>query len=134
MLHVLLHMDRQEGPLTSETIAGMLATNPGVIRRTMAGLREAGYVASEKGHGGGWSLLKPLEALSLWGVYEALGEPQLFAIGPSPDADNCPLESAADDALEAGLSIARNAFAIYLKHVTLRKLVENAERSVRSAS
>lgn len=29
----------------------MLGTNPVVVRRTMAGLREAGYVKSEKGHG-----------------------------------------------------------------------------------
>lgn len=64
MLHVLLHMDRQDGPLTSQKVADMLCANPGVIRLTMAGLREAGYVAAEKGHGGGGSLIKRLEEIS----------------------------------------------------------------------
>jgi DNA-binding IscR family transcriptional regulator len=126
-------MDRQDGPLTSDKIADMLAANPGVIRRTMAGLREAGYVAAEKGHGGGWSLIKRLEEISLWGVYEALGEPRLFAIGVSPAGDNCPLESAADGALNEGLDVAGTAFETYLKSVTLRELVEHAERSARFA-
>jgi DNA-binding IscR family transcriptional regulator len=37
MLHVLLHMARHDAPMTSETIAKMLGTNPVVVRRTMAG-------------------------------------------------------------------------------------------------
>ena len=39
MLHVLIHMDQREQPLTSDEIARMLNTNPVVVRRTMAGLR-----------------------------------------------------------------------------------------------
>ncbi|HYE44453.1 MAG TPA: Rrf2 family transcriptional regulator, partial [Caulobacter sp.] len=53
MLHVLLHMAQRHEPMTSDAIAQMLGTNPAVVRRTMAGLRDAGYVRSEKGHGGG---------------------------------------------------------------------------------
>jgi DNA-binding IscR family transcriptional regulator len=53
MLHVLLHMARHDGPITSEAIGMMLGTNPVVVRRTLAGLRDAGYVRSDKGHGGG---------------------------------------------------------------------------------
>ena len=53
ILHVLIHMDQHEAPLTSEKIAIMLNTNPTVVRLTLAGLREAGYVNSEKGHNGG---------------------------------------------------------------------------------
>src|SRR5205814_1614586 len=49
-LHVLLHMYRAEGALTSEALGPMMKTNPVVIRRTMAGLRRAGIVRSEKGH------------------------------------------------------------------------------------
>ena len=49
MLHLLIHMGRMEGPLTSDDAAMMLGTNPVVVRRTMAGLRDAGYVRSMKG-------------------------------------------------------------------------------------
>jgi len=60
MLHVLIHMDRHLTLATSEQIADMISTNPVVVRRIMAGLRDKGIVTSEKGHGGGWRLARPL--------------------------------------------------------------------------
>ncbi len=48
MLHVLLHMARNNKTYTSDEIAQMLVTNPVVIRRTMAGLKKAGFIHSEK--------------------------------------------------------------------------------------
>ncbi|AWN15819.1 Rrf2 family transcriptional regulator, group III [Salinisphaera sp. LB1] len=54
MLHVLLHMARATEPMTSVQIGAMLGTNAVVVRRTMAGLRKAGYVDAEKGRHGGW--------------------------------------------------------------------------------
>jgi DNA-binding IscR family transcriptional regulator len=54
VLHVLLHLAQAQAPLTSEALAGAMKTNPVVLRRLMAGLRDAGFVTSEKGHGGGW--------------------------------------------------------------------------------
>lgn len=53
ILHVLLHMAEEPRPLTSEALAAAMQTNPAVVRRTMAGLREAGFVRSGRGHGGG---------------------------------------------------------------------------------
>jgi DNA-binding IscR family transcriptional regulator len=73
MLHVLLHMARHDGPMTSEAIGMMLGTNPVVVRRTLAGLRDAGYVRSDKGHGGGWAIACDLERVSLLDV-EMAGE------------------------------------------------------------
>ena len=72
VLHVLLHLDEMDGPATSDMIAQMLGTNPALVRRTMAGLREAGYVQAAKGHGGGWRLSRPLAALTQLGFSEAL--------------------------------------------------------------
>ena len=40
MLHTLIHMARHEQPATSDTLAQMLSTNPVVVRRTMALLKE----------------------------------------------------------------------------------------------
>jgi DNA-binding IscR family transcriptional regulator len=54
VLHALLHMAAFNRPMTSETLAQCMSTHPVVVRRTMAGLREAGFVRSEKGHHGGW--------------------------------------------------------------------------------
>ena len=60
VLHVLLHLSQVKAPLTSEVLANTMGTNAPVFRRTMAGLRQAGYVSSEKRHGGGWKLARPL--------------------------------------------------------------------------
>ena len=94
MLHVLIHMERLDAPVTSEVIARMLSTNPVVVRRTMSGLKLAGHVTSEKGHGGGWSLTRPLSAISLLDIYTALDSPGLFSIGFSSDHGGCLVEAA----------------------------------------
>ena len=52
VLHVLLHMAEHRDAMTSEVLAKAMDTNPVVIRRIMAGLRDQGYVRSEKGPGG----------------------------------------------------------------------------------
>lgn len=109
-LHVLIHMGQQQGPLTSAEIAQMLKTNPVVVRRTLAGLRDRGYIQAEKGHGGGWQLKVPLEQISLRDVYEALGEPPLISLGPNTDArvaGGCLVEAAVNQALDEVLQQAR---------------------------
>lgn len=98
MLHVLIHMDRLGGPVTSETISRMLDTNPVVVRRTMAGLKAAGYLTSEKGHRGGWALARPLDEISLLDIHEALGGPRVFNIGLS-DNPQCLVEQVVNEAL-----------------------------------
>jgi len=94
MLHVLIHMSKMEGAATSETMARMLSTNPVVVRRTMAGLREAGYVTSSKGHNGGWELATPLEKITMADIYRALGSPEMFALGLANDDPKCLIEKA----------------------------------------
>jgi Rrf2 family protein len=125
MLHVLIHMARHDGPATSEVIARMLNTNPVVVRRTMAGLRDRGFVASEKGHGGGWVLTRPLENITLRDVYDALGEPTLFAIGLADDAPECLVEQAVNAALEDALAEAEKLLLERLGHVTLADLARD---------
>ena len=79
VLHVLLHIAEHRGPVTSEVLAKAMKTNPVVIRRIMAGLREQGYIRSEKGHGSGWMLACDLSKVTLLDIYAALGSPSVFA-------------------------------------------------------
>lgn len=118
-------MARHDGPMTSETIARMLGTNPVVIRRTMAGLRDAGYVRSEKGHGGGWAIAADLKAVSLLDVHRAVGGPRLLAIGnehPNPD---CAVEKVVNEALEDALREAETLLVARLGAVSLAELARN---------
>lgn len=122
MLHVLLHMARHAGPMTSEEIAHMLGTNPVVVRRTMAGLRDAGHVRSEKGHGGGWAIAADLETVTLLDVHRAVGGPRLFTIGnDNPNAD-CAVEKVVNEALEDALGEAEALLVARLGTVSLAEL------------
>lgn len=80
-LHALLHLaETAPAPRTSEELAACVGTNPVVIRRTLAGLREAGLVRSVPGHGGGWSLAGEASQISLGSLCRALGERVLLAV------------------------------------------------------
>ncbi|MDF0696178.1 Rrf2 family transcriptional regulator [Rhizobium sp. MC63] len=127
MLHVLIHLDRHQHAATSEMIAKMLNTNPVVVRRTMAGLREQGYVSSEKGHGGGWTLLRPLAEITLLDVYNALGEPHLFAIGPADDQPQCLVEQAVNGALADAMQEAEALLLRRLGNVRLKEIADEFE-------
>ena len=107
VLHVLLHMAEMDGPVTSETMATIMGSNPAAIRRTMAGLREAGLVRSEKGHGGGWTIERPLSDITLGDIYASLDSPELFAMGNRTDAPGCLVEEAVNAALGSAFDEAR---------------------------
>jgi len=133
VLHVLLHLDGMEQPATSELIGTMLNTNAAVVRRTMAGLRDKGYVHSTKGHGGGWTLAKPLSEITLQGLYEALGSPALFALGQAGDAPACLMEQAANAATGRALQQAADRFSEVLEGITMADLADDfAERLART--
>ena len=122
VLHVLLHMAEQRGPLTSEVLAKAMDTNPVVIRRIMAGLRKQGYVRSEKGHGGGWTLACDLSGVTLRDIYTALGCPSLLAIGNRTAAPDCLVEQAVNAALGQAFHDAEALLLARFGDVTLAML------------
>lgn len=122
VLHVLLHMDRAEEPLTSEVLARSMGTNPAVFRRTMGGLREAGIVSSDKGHGGGWRLKGPLSQITLLSVYEALGRPNLFAIGNRSPETECLVERKVNSVLSDTMAEATALFHGRFSEITLDQI------------
>lgn len=130
VLHVLLHLGQVTSPQTSEHLAIAMGTNAPVFRRTMAGLREAGYVTSEKGHGGGWTLAKPLAEITLLDVYAALGRPGLFAIASRNDQSECKVEQAVNLALADTMAKAENLILAQLANTTLASLVPSGPSGV----
>ena len=125
VLHALLHMADHGGPLTSADLAKMMSTNPVVVRRTMAGLREAGLVRSEKGHGGGWELARPLEAITLRDIYDALGAPRLMAMGLPLAHPGCLVEQAVNRSLAGTFAEAEALLVSRLGDVTLAHLAQS---------
>ncbi|VWD40568.1 Rrf2 family transcriptional regulator [Burkholderia contaminans] len=127
MLHALIHMDQVDGPMTSEAIATMLCTNPVVVRRLLGGLRDCGYVQSEKGHGGGWVLSVALDDITLLDVYRAVGEPPLFSDLVTDDEAECLVEQAVNAHLSATLKEAETTLLARFGEVTLGMLSRDFE-------
>ncbi len=99
VLHVLIHMALRNKVMSSAEIAQMLTTNPVVVRRMLAGLRDGGFVETSKGPGGGWRVVKSLDAMTLREVFDALDRPGLNSDGAARDHPGCPVEAAVNVAL-----------------------------------
>jgi len=122
MLHILIHMDHMDRPATSNHIATMLQTNPVVVRRTMARLRDKGYVTSIKGHGGGWLLNVSLADITLLDIHIALGESSVFTIGLSDEHTECLIEKAVNRELASALKASEDLLLTRFDEVSLDKL------------
>ncbi len=99
--------------MTSEQLAACVRTNPVVIRRTLASLREVGLVRSTAGHGGGWSLARDPARISLGEVCAALGERLLFAVDLALQS-GCRVQGAVSGVLDDFL---RDAEALLLERL-----------------
>ena len=128
VLHALLHMAEQEGPVTSEVLARCLGTNPVVVRRTMAYLREAGIVTSDRGHAGGWRIHADLGTVTLRQLHEALGEPAMFAMGHRNETPECLVEQSVNAALEGTFAEAEALLLRRFSEITLADLAADFAR------
>lgn len=128
VLHVLLHMAEADGPVTSDTMARVMHTNPVVIRRILAGLRKQGFVKAEKGHGGGWQLSCDLNTVTLHDIYLALGSPTLLAIGNRTQSPDCLVEQAVNAVMNQAFQDAETLLLARFGEVTLAELSRQLDR------
>jgi DNA-binding IscR family transcriptional regulator len=128
VLHVLLHLADAPAPLTSEALARYLDTNAVVVRRVLAGLRDAGLVASAKGHGGGWTLTRGIDAISLRDVYDAVGQPTLFSLGHRRPDPRCAIERVVNGAIDGAVRDAETRLLERFAGVRLADLARELPR------
>ena len=108
--------------MTSDEMAACLGTNPVLVRRVMAGLRERGYVASAKGHGGGWTISCDLEQVTLRDINDAVGAPTVFAMGTRVEQPGCLVEQAVNQSLASAFDEAEALLIARLGEVSLADL------------
>ena len=132
VLHALVHLDATDTPVTSTKMAEMLMTNPVVVRRTMALLRDKGYVQSSKGHKGGWVLAMPLHNITLLDIHQALGEASLFTIGLTDEHTQCTIEKAVNKALKSVMDEAESLMLNRFGEVTLNVLAEGFDHPIKN--
>lgn len=123
-IHALTLLAANSTPLTSEMIASSVDTNPVVIRRTMAGLRERGLVESKPGAHGGWKLLRDPKQIPLCDIYLSLGDDDVLAIHAHPN-EYCPIGGNIKGTLQEIFSVTQNAMMDSLRQVTIADVLED---------
>lgn len=124
LLHVLIHMHLRGGTTTSENLAKMLHTNAVVVRRTMAALRDTGFVTSTGGRNGGWSLACDLSATTAKDVYDAIPHSAVFTIAPANDNPQCPVEGAVNRFIVQAMHDSEQVLLLRLEGHSLSKLAQ----------
>lgn len=114
--------------MTSARLAQTMETNAVVIRRIFSGLKKAGFVTSEKGHGGGWRISCDPARVTLADIYEAVGAPGVLAMGHRTEAPGCLVEQSVNASLDGAFRAAEATVRARLQEVTLADLTADVGR------
>jgi Rrf2 family protein len=91
-VHILSLLTYENGrAVTSDYIAGSVNTNPVVIRRMLSLLNKAGLVTSTEGAGGGTTLARRAERITLGDIYRAVEPDNLFGAIRNDPNPLCPV-------------------------------------------
>jgi Rrf2 family protein len=133
-VHILAVLACKRGePLTSEFIAGSVNTNPVVIRRLLGLFREAGYVESKNGVGGGWLLVTDPRRITLLDVLESV-EPQndVFALHRCEPNQECLVGCNIQGILTEIYADVQKDVADRLARSTIASVVEKVKKQMRA--
>lgn len=91
VINYVAYAGNRNALVTSDEMAGVLNTNPVVIRRLLAQLRSAGLVASLRGKTGGYQLERPPADISLLDVFLAVEGDRVdfFALAQRDNRPGC---------------------------------------------
>lgn len=131
-LHALLHMSTHSSSVSSDVLAACMGANAVQLRRTLAGLRDAGFVESTKGHRGGWTIARPLSEFTLRDVHVALGESALLAIGHRREETECLVEQAVNAALGGVLTDTEAYLLARFESISLEQLARDFRRRLKA--
>jgi Rrf2 family protein len=121
-------------PVRSEDIAASASTNPVVIRRLLTHLALAGLTSARLGQGGGATLARAPEAITLAQVFAAVEEPALFAMHRTEPDRSCFVGRAIQAVLRPTTERAEQALRAELAAVTIADVARDvlARRGARA--
>src|SRR5574341_555129 len=122
-LAILAARDSEAISVTSKMIAESVNTNPVVIRRILGALRGAHLVASQPGTGGGWTLTRRPNEITLRHVYRAVEDAPLFAMPLRPPNAHCDIGRNIQEILDRYFTDAERAMEERLAAVTLAEVM-----------
>lgn len=71
-VHALVYLNHRQEHISSEVLAKNVCTNPARIRKVLAKLKKAGFVATKEGIDGGYRFLREPQEIDLRQVADAL--------------------------------------------------------------
>jgi len=113
--------------ITSDEMAANVGVHAVHVRRVLATLKKAGLVTSQPGPGGGWSLAKPADAISLGAIYLAVEQEGPFSMPEGDPAACCRFIPELPAILQLRLDQAEQALIAELDTVTLADLVADSQ-------
>ncbi len=129
-LDVFKDMDR----VNSEFLAGSIGVNPVIVRSVISQLRAAGLVQTRRGSSGA-ELVKPLDEITLFDVYKAVGsvdaEEGLFHFHEQPNPA-CPVGRNIHRVLDGRLHDVQRAMEDQLRKTTLADVVNDTLQAIKS--
>ncbi len=125
--HIMTALAVEQDKLTSGSLASSLNTNPVVVRRILSELQKAGLLETEAGRTGGARLAKKPSNISLFDVYSAVDDGELFAYNPNDPNKKCALSCRMKSVLMPVFEAAGQALAEKLKKIKLSDLVEEVD-------
>lgn len=88
-----LAYQRQLGnePVSSETLAEGINTNPAYLRRVISRLVKHGLLQSQPGKQGGVMLARAPDKLTLADIYDSMDDAELISVHQQPENKHCPV-------------------------------------------
>jgi Rrf2 family protein len=129
ILGMLAWSDRARAkPVTSEEMARSINTNPVVVRRVLSDLRRAGLVDTKRGVGGGVTLARRADSITLRDAWEAVEEgEEIFGRHPSGPNPCCQIGPLVAEFMEEVYGRAERAMKDSLEEVTIASMSHEIE-------
>lgn len=111
----------------SEQLASSASTNPTVIRRILSMLAEAGLTSSQLGYGGGATLAKPANQITLLNVFQAVEELNIFEMHRTPPDENCFVGRNIQQVVTLTTTKAQQALETELAKITIAEVAQDIQ-------
>jgi Rrf2 family protein len=127
-VHILAALAVNDGKVVrSEQLASSASTNPTVIRRILSTLAEAGITSSQLGYGGGSTLAKPANQITLLDVFQVVEDPDIFEMHRTPPDDNCFVGRNIQQVLSTTTTRAQQALKTELSKTTIAEVAQDIQ-------
>lgn len=131
-VHILAALALNDGnAVRSEQLASSASTNPTVIRRLLSKLAEAGITSSQLGYGGGATLAKPANQITLLDVFQVVEEPNIFEMHRTPPDKNCFVGRNIQEVLSKTTTKAQQALEAELSKTTIAEVAQTIQTLAR---